>query len=159
MSRIKLSLSVLPGPAFAPTCTSIIVLLYILPSYRERLRHDAAIWQRRALVLVRALKEKAGWEILEPKSCMYLWAKLPPGLIKDDDDLSFCMRLVARTGVALSPGRSFGPGGFGYVRFALVQPEDVLEAAAALIGDTIEEIRRESNHGFTEAEVSTSGVP
>ena len=75
---------------------------------------------------------------------MYLWAKLPPGLIKDDDDLSFCMRLVARTGVALSPGRGFGPGGFGYVRFALVQPEEVLEAAAALIGETIEEIRRES---------------
>ena len=110
------------------------------------MRHDAAIWQRRASVLVRALKEKAGWEVLEPKSCMYLWAKLPPGLIKDDNDLSFCMRLVARTGVALSPGRSFGPGGFGYVRFALVQPEDVLETAAALIGETIEEIRRESNH-------------
>lgn len=111
------------------------------------MRRDAATWQRRASVLVRALKEKAGWEVREPKSCMYLWAKLPEGLMKDDDDLSFCMRLVARTGVALSPGRSFGPGGLGYVRFALVQPEEVLETAAALIGEIIAEIRREASSG------------
>ena len=54
----------------------------------------------------------------------YLWARLPEGL--PVNDLEFCLGLVASTGVALSPGRSFGPGGVGYVRFALVQPEEVL---------------------------------
>ena len=30
---------------------------------RERLRRDAAIWQRRAAVMTAALKEHAGWEV------------------------------------------------------------------------------------------------
>ena len=36
-------------------------------------------------------------------------------------------------GVVLGPGRGFGPGGKGYVRFALVHPEDRLKEAAARI--------------------------
>eukprot|EP00967_Tisochrysis_lutea_P150361 scaffold290849_cov20-Tisochrysis_lutea.AAC.2 len=63
---------------------------------------------------------------------MYLWGRLPPGC--GTDDLSFCQSLVASEGVALSPGRGFGPGGFGHVRFALVAPVDRLEDAAARIG-------------------------
>lgn len=63
---------------------------------------------------------------------MYIWAKLPDGL--GVNDLEFCQQLVAETGVALSPGRGFGPGGVGYVRFALVQPEAVLQRAAETVG-------------------------
>ena len=61
---------------------------------------------------------------------MYIWAKLPDGI----DDLEFCMGLVAEQGVALSPGRGFGPGGHGHVRIALVQPAGVLRECAARIG-------------------------
>jgi aspartate/methionine/tyrosine aminotransferase len=43
------------------------------------------------------------------------------------NDLEFCQQLVSATGIALSPGRGFGPGGVGFVRFALVQPEAVLQ--------------------------------
>ena len=50
---------------------------------------------------------------------------------------------MERTGVALSPGRSFGPGGLGYVRFALVQPEEVLQEAAVRIGRTVRELLEE----------------
>jgi aspartate/methionine/tyrosine aminotransferase len=63
---------------------------------------------------------------------MYIWAKLPDGL--GVNDLEFCQQLVAETGIALSPGRGFGPGGVGYVRFALVQPEAVLQQAAETVG-------------------------
>jgi hypothetical protein len=62
---------------------------------------------------------------------MYLWAKLPPGF---SDDTGFCLALLASTGVALSPGSGFGPGGAGHVRFALVRDKEVLEAAAGAIG-------------------------
>jgi aspartate/methionine/tyrosine aminotransferase len=61
---------------------------------------------------------------------MYIWARLPGGL----DDLELCMSLVASEGVALSPGRGFGPGGRGHVRIALVQPAGVLRGCAARIG-------------------------
>ena len=60
---------------------------------------------------------------------MYVWLRLPAGV----DDVAFCQRLVADTGIALSPGRGFGPGGAGFVRVALVQPEGVLAAAAEKI--------------------------
>jgi aspartate/methionine/tyrosine aminotransferase len=63
---------------------------------------------------------------------MYLWAQLPQGI--GLNDLEFCQQLVAATGIALSPGRGFGPGGVGYVRFALVQPAAVLQAAAETVG-------------------------
>lgn len=96
----------------------------------ERVRQDARVWQRRARALVGALGE-IGWKVQEPKACMYLWAQLPPGL----DDLEFCLRLLSQSGVALAPGRGFGPGGYGYVRFALVQPEPVLGEAAQRIGE------------------------
>ena len=56
---------------------------------------------------------------------MYLWGRLPEGV----DDLEFGLRLAER-GVALAPGRGFGPGGKGFVRIALVRPlEELLEAA------------------------------
>eukprot|EP00877_Chromochloris_zofingiensis_P005352 jgi/Chrzof1/14818/Cz09g17140.t1 len=51
----------------------------------------------------------------------------------------FCQRLVAETGLAISPGSGFGPGGSGYVRFALVQPEQVLVACAGTLREFIAE--------------------
>lgn len=39
-----------------------------------------------------------------------------------------------QAGVALSPGRGFGPGGNGYVRFALVAGPERLVQAAERIG-------------------------
>mmetsp|Transcript_13601 Transcript_13601/g.36789 ORF Transcript_13601/g.36789 Transcript_13601/m.36789 type:complete len:391 (+) Transcript_13601:273-1445(+) len=97
----------------------------------ERVKADAQIWHERAARLVSKLGD-VGWELSMPKSGMYLWGRLPPGC--GTDDLSFCQSLVASEGVALSPGRGFGPGGFGHVRFALVAPVDRLEDAAARIG-------------------------
>jgi hypothetical protein len=62
---------------------------------------------------------------------MYVWTRLPDGF---SDDTAFCLALVAATKVAVSPGSGFGPGGAGFVRFALVQPEDVLVEAARKVG-------------------------
>lgn len=104
---------------------------------QERLLADAQTWARRRQAMVAALAQQ-GWQVPLPTACMYLWARLPPGLAMDD--LVFAKELVAQTGVALSPGRAFGPGGVGYVRFALVQPEEVLRQSAAKIGGFMREI-------------------
>lgn len=70
---------------------------------------------------------------------MYVWAKLPQGV--QLDDLQFCQQLVAETGVALAPGRGFGPGGEGFVRLALVQPAERLTAAAEAVGAFADRLR------------------
>ncbi|MFN3285928.1 MAG: aminotransferase class I/II-fold pyridoxal phosphate-dependent enzyme [bacterium] len=93
-------------------------------------REQVAVFRERRDVLVRALQE-AGWEVPLPRATMYLWARVPGEV----DDVAFAVALCRRTGVALSPGQGFGPGGKGYVRIALVQPPERLEEAAARIGD------------------------
>lgn len=93
-------------------------------------REQVAVFRERRDVLVRALQE-AGWEVPLPRATMYLWARVPGEV----DDVAFAVELCRRTGVALSPGQGFGPGGKGYVRIALVQPPERLEEAAARIGD------------------------
>ena len=93
-----------------------------------RVRRDVAVFRARRDALVEALAA-AGWMVPRPRASMYLWARLP----HTEDDLGFCVELVRRAGVALAPGRAFGPGGRGYVRFALVQPPEVLREAAARV--------------------------
>ena len=39
------------------------------------------------------------------------------------DSVEFCSLIVRDCDVALSPGVGFGPGGEGYVRFALIENE------------------------------------
>ncbi len=80
--------------------------------------------------------QSIGWPVAAPLSTMYIWAKLPVDLPHGwaTNSIDFCQELVAATGVALSPGRGFGPSGEGYVRFALVQPPAMIEAAIETIG-------------------------
>lgn len=85
---------------------------------------------------------------------MYVWAKLPEGL--GVDDLQFCQALVAETGIAISPGRGFGPGGIGYVRFALVQPEDVLQQAAETVAKFAQSLQ--ATHAGRGAAEATAAV-
>lgn len=81
--------------------------------------------------------QSIGWPVSAPLSTMYIWAKLPMDLPNGwaANSIEFCQDLVAATGVALSPGRGFGPSGEGYVRFALVQSPAVIKAAIQKIGD------------------------
>jgi succinyldiaminopimelate transaminase len=51
---------------------------------------------------------------LPTKASIYLWVAVPGG-----DDEAYALRLLEE-GIVVAPGRSFGPGGEGYVRIALV---------------------------------------
>ena len=89
-----------------------------------------ATFKQRRDAMIKALAA-VGWQISSPAATMYIWAKLPQGF---PDSSSFCLHLIQSTGVALSPGAGFGTQGEGYVRFALVQPPEILEIAAQRIG-------------------------
>jgi hypothetical protein len=52
------------------------------------------------------------------------------------DDLEFALSLVEE-GVALAPGRGFGPGGRGFVRIALVRPLAELLQAVQVIREAL----------------------
>lgn len=76
---------------------------------------------------------RIGWKVPMPPATLYVWAKLPEPWCQDS--VRFCTELVKATGVAVSPGAGFGKAGEGYVRFALVEPVEILEAAVDKIAD------------------------
>ena len=71
-----------------------------------------------------------GWEKPNGKGTMFVWAKLPR---KRTDSMAFCMELMEKAGVIVTPGASFGPHGEGYVRFALVLPPEKIKEAVESI--------------------------
>jgi aspartate/methionine/tyrosine aminotransferase len=82
-----------------------------------------------------AALEAVGWPVPLPSMALYLWLPLPPvARAQGLDSETFCARLLEATGVALTPGNGFGPGGEGWLRLALVHPVEQLEAGAARIG-------------------------
>jgi aspartate/methionine/tyrosine aminotransferase len=101
---------------------------------RDETRQAARIFELRRDMLVNTLNN-IGWQTPLPQASMYVWTRLPGGLTNSTD---FCVNLVKETGVALAPGRGFGPRGEGFVRFALVQEPTVLELAVDRISDFLE---------------------
>ncbi|MFN9645589.1 MAG: aminotransferase class I/II-fold pyridoxal phosphate-dependent enzyme [Cyanobacteriota bacterium] len=91
--------------------------------YRERR-------DRMALAL-----EAAGWSVPRPTMALYLWLPVPEaarqrGLASE----ALCADLLAATGVCLTPGVGFGPGGEGWLRLALVHTLPTLVEAASRMG-------------------------
>ncbi|MCP9774128.1 aminotransferase class I/II-fold pyridoxal phosphate-dependent enzyme [Cyanobium sp. WAJ14-Wanaka] len=79
--------------------------------------------------------ESHGWPVRLPSMALYLWLELPPQATRLGwSSEEFCAALLEATGVAITPGNGFGPGGEGWVRVALVHPVEELEAAAGRIG-------------------------
>lgn len=95
----------------------------------ESVRGQCRDYQERRDTLCSGLRS-IGWDLPNGKGTMFVWAKLPGGRT---DSMSFCMELMEKAGVIVTPGASFGPHGEGYVRFALVlPPEQILEVVDAI---------------------------
>ncbi|MFC5402748.1 aminotransferase class I/II-fold pyridoxal phosphate-dependent enzyme [Cohnella soli] len=88
-----------------------------------------ALYERRRNAFVSALHDN-GWNVAMPQATMFLWASVPEGW----SSRAFSQALLSSTGVASIPGNAFGALGEGYVRLALVEPEEVLLDAAQRIG-------------------------
>ena len=78
---------------------------------------DAHATERRGIFfakrqVLRRFFEELGYEVVGSRAGIYLWVKV-------DDDMATTERLLEH-GVVVSPGRIFGSGGEGFVRFALV---------------------------------------
>ncbi|WP_034993092.1 aminotransferase class I/II-fold pyridoxal phosphate-dependent enzyme [Liquorilactobacillus vini] len=72
-----------------------------------------------------------GFECVKPQGAFYLFAKIPTGLIQDDQ--KFIYDLAAKAHVAVISGSSFGPGGAGYLRISYAASlENIQEAMRRL---------------------------
>jgi len=47
--------------------------------------------------------------------------------------VGFASDLLDKAGVAVAPGVGFGPGGEGYVRFSLIEPDDRVRQACSQV--------------------------
>jgi alanine-synthesizing transaminase len=79
------------------------------------------IYQSRRDALCDGL-DRIGWTVEKPKGTMFLWAPIPEPY-REMGSMEFASFLVKEAAVAVSPGNGFGPGGEGYVRFALIENE------------------------------------
>jgi alanine-synthesizing transaminase len=90
------------------------------------------LYKHRAALLCRELSA-AGWAVPLPVASMFVWAPLPARAAAGGA-VRFAAELLERARVAVSPGVGFGPGGEGYVRFALVETDERTRKACAAIG-------------------------
>ncbi|CAA9417797.1 MAG: N-succinyl-L,L-diaminopimelate aminotransferase, type 2 [uncultured Rubrobacteraceae bacterium] len=72
--------------------------------------------------------EKAGLRWTATNASLYLWVEVPEGYGGDDE--TYALKLLEE-GILVAPGSSFGPGGGGYFRVALVPSVDECEEAIA----------------------------
>src|SRR5262245_16823665 len=71
---------------------------------------------------------RIGWHIERPKGTMFVWARIPEPYA-EMSSLEFSTLCVSEAKVAISPGSGFGPGGEGFIRFALVENEQRIQQA------------------------------
>ena len=90
-------------------------------------REVQAVYQSRRDVLIDGL-HRMGWDVPRPRGTMFAWAPIPEPY-REMGSVEFASMLVRDAQVALSPGIGFGPGGEGYVRFALIENEQRTQQA------------------------------
>lgn len=109
-----------------------IAALEQAPDWPERLRQ---VYRERRDRMAAALQAE-GWAVPTPSMALYLWLAIPEQVqARGLESEAFCAALLEGTGICLTPGNGFGPGGEGWQRLALVHPVEELEAGAARIGD------------------------
>ena len=86
-------------------------------------------YQKRRDLLVEGLCA-LGWYVEKPKATMFIWAPLPDGYTNSEE---FALSLLKECGILVTPGSAFGKEGEGFVRFALVQPEEIIEKALEIL--------------------------
>ena len=74
-----------------------------------------------------------GWNVPDSQGTMFVWAKIPEGYESSAD---FCMKLMERTGVIVTPGSAFGRNGENYVRMALVVDEETIAEIIRVLEET-----------------------
>ena len=106
---------------FSALQTAAETALQLPDSYLHEVQNR---YRTRRDFMVEGLAE-LGWNIPKPLATMYLWVPCTPGMSSTD----FAFNVLQQTGVVVTPGNAFGPGGEGYVRISLIAECDRLGEA------------------------------
>jgi alanine-synthesizing transaminase len=121
LARLK---SYLDYGTFQPIQIASIVALNEARDYPAE---ASEIYRGRRNVLCDGL-ERIGWHVERPLGTMFVWAPIPEPY-RELGSLEFAVKLTREAKVSVSPGVGFGPGGEGFVRFALVENEQRIAQA------------------------------
>jgi alanine-synthesizing transaminase len=116
LARLK---SYLDYGTFQPIQIAATVVMNEAPEYPEEV---CEIYRSRRDALCEGLS-RIGWEIEKPRGTMFVWAPIPEQFAALGS-LEFAMKLAREAHVAVTPGVGYGPGGDGFVRFALIENEE-----------------------------------
>jgi aspartate/methionine/tyrosine aminotransferase len=101
-----------------------------LTQYRTLAPATVAEYRGRRDALYGALAA-AGWAATPPSAAMYAWLPVPEGF----DDWGWVRTALDETGVVVTPGLAFGPGGAGWFRVSFVRPAAVLADAVTRLAE------------------------
>ncbi len=91
------------------------------------------LYKVRAEALVRGLRRAGFPDVREPSGTMFVWTRLPEPWVRLGS-VGAASHLIEEAYVATSPGSGFGPGGEGYLRFALIEDPPRIEEACERLG-------------------------
>lgn len=117
---------------YGPFPCSQRAAIAVLNGPQDILERNRAEYRVRRDTLCSGLRE-IGWDVPDCDSTMFTWFPIPPAF---SDDEEFTLELMKKAGVIGVPGSSFGEMGKGFIRFALVQPPDVLKDACRRIKES-----------------------
>ena len=109
---------------FQPIQIAATVTLNEAPDYPSQV---CSVYEARRDALCDGLA-RIGWPVERPRGTMFVWAPIPEAY-QEKGSLEFASDLVGDASVAVSPGVGFGPGGDGFVRFALIENEQRINQA------------------------------
>ena len=120
---------------FQPIQIAATVTLNEAPDYPTE---ACAVYQSRRDALCDGL-QRIGWPVEPPRGTMFTWAPIPEQY-RDMGSVEFAKLLVQEANVAVSPGVGFGPGGEGFVRFALIENEQRIGQAVRNLRATLDRL-------------------
>jgi LL-diaminopimelate aminotransferase len=126
VAKLKVLRSQIDYGIFLPVQYAAIAALTGPDDFIEKQRRE---YEARNKALCGGLR-KIGWNVPDSRGTMFVWAKIPDGY---KSSLDFCLELMERTGLIVTPGSAFGSEGEGYIRMALViNTEEINELLAVL---------------------------
>jgi alanine-synthesizing transaminase len=110
--------------SFQPIQIAATVAMNEAPDFPKEVNE---IYRGRRDALIDGLA-RIGWHIDKPRGTMFVWAAIPEPY-EEMSSIEFATMCVQEGRVAVSPGSGFGPGGEGFIRFALVENDKRIQQA------------------------------